>query len=76
MKKKKLDLTWFENGELKSVKGVIPIVEDKLNFVFLDRKEGEWAAIKNHPAPLIQFTKYGQPLTKEQLDKLVKGKGK
>lgn len=74
MSEDKLQLTWFENGELKSVKGVIPIVENKLSFIFLDHKNGKWVPIENASAPEIQFTPYGTPITQEQFKKLIKKK--
>ncbi|MCK4385986.1 MAG: hypothetical protein KAW16_02925 [candidate division Zixibacteria bacterium] len=76
MKKKKLKLTWYKKGELQSRKGVIPILDGKLDLLFLDRKDGEWIPIKDAPAPLVQYTDYGTPLSDEQFKKLLKKKGK
>jgi len=74
MGENKLKLTWFESGEVKSVKGVIPIVEDKLEFLFLDYKDGQWIPMAKAPNPMVQFTTYGQPITQEQLRSMLKSK--
>ncbi len=74
MDKQRLKLTWFEDGKVKSVKGVIPIVEDKLEFLFLDYQDGQWVPLLEAPAPMIQFTPYGQPMTQEQLRSMLKNK--
>lgn len=76
MEKKKLELAWYKKGELQSQKGVIPIVDGKFDFLFLDRIEGEWVPIKDAPDPVVQYTAYGTPLSAEQFEKLVEKKGK
>ncbi len=72
----KLKLTWVEKGELQSAKGVIPIAEGKLDLVFLEHKDGEWLPIKNAPAPMVQYSAYGTPISDEQLKKLAQKVGK
>ncbi|MGB7062533.1 MAG: hypothetical protein WBF13_09320, partial [Candidatus Zixiibacteriota bacterium] len=74
--KKKQKLTWYEKGELQSVKGVIPVVDGKLDLLFLDRKDGEWIPLKNAPSPVVQYSGYGTPLSDEQLKKLAQRMGK
>lgn len=71
-----LTLTWFKNGELQSVKGVVPIVDGKLDLVFLDRIDDEWLPLKDAPAPMIQYSAYGTPLSEDQLKKLAQKMGK
>jgi len=70
LKKKNLKLTWYKKGELQSVEGVIPIVDGKLDLLFLDRKDGEWFPIRKAPPPMVQYSGYGTPISDEQLKKL------
>ncbi len=66
-----LTITWIENGKLKNMKGVIPIVEGvEYKNAFMNYKNGKWIPIKNPQKPLVQFAVFGEPLTKEQLKKL------
>jgi hypothetical protein len=67
-----LKLTWLdEKGNLKNIKGVIPVVEGvKYEGVYFDYKNGEWIPINNPEKPLMQYAGYGKPLTKEQLNKM------
>jgi hypothetical protein len=63
----------FEKGELKNIKGVIPVLEGmKWNFVFLNYEEGKWIPIENPGDPLINYGGYSSPLTREQFNKLEK----
>jgi hypothetical protein len=71
-----LKLSWFKNGELQSVKGVVPIVDGKLNLVFLDRIDDQWLPLKDAPAPMVQYSAYGTPLSEDQLKKLAQKMGK
>lgn len=76
MEKKKVQLTWFENQELKSVKGVVPVVDGKLDLMYLDYKDGKWIPLKDAPTALVQLAPYGQSITPEQLEKLLRTTGK
>ena len=71
-----LKLTWLKNGELQSVKGVVPIVDGKLDLVFLDRIDDQWLPLKDAPAPMVQYSAYGTPLSEDQLKKLAQKMGK
>ncbi len=71
VKEGRLSLTWFENGNVKNLKGVIPIVDGvTYDSVYQDYKEGKWIPIDNPPSPLIHYAGFGEPLSKEQLKKL------
>jgi hypothetical protein len=73
----RLKLTWLENNALKNVKGVIPVAEGvTYECVYQDYKNGKWIPIENAPAPLVHYTGYGTPLTKEQLNKMAQPRGK
>ena len=76
MKEEKLKPVYFENGEVKSEKGVIPLVDGKLEFLFFDYQDGKWVPLKGASSPVIRFTPYGKPITKEQFEKLSKKVGK
>ena len=63
----------WENGALKNAKGVIPVVEGlKWNFVFLNYIAGRWAPLEKAAEPLLNYSGYCRPITKEQLAKLAK----
>jgi hypothetical protein len=73
----KLKLTWFENGNVKNLTGVIPVVNGVIyEAVYENYKEGKWIPIKNPPSPLLHYAAFGDPLTKEQLKKLSTPMGK
>ncbi len=63
----------FEEGQLKNVNGIIPVLENlKWDLVFLNYKEGKWIPIEHSIEPLINYSGYCSPLTKEQFNKLEK----
>jgi hypothetical protein len=72
VQKGKVTLTWLEEGKVKNLKGVIPVVKGvDYQCIYQDRKEGKWVPIKNPSPPLYHYAAFGEPLSKEQLDKLV-----
>ncbi|NWF51859.1 MAG: hypothetical protein HXY47_02125 [Nitrospirae bacterium] len=67
----KLSLTWFENNNLKNVKGVIPVVDGVIyESVYQNYQDGKWIPIDNPALPLIHYAAFGEPLSKEQLKKM------
>ena len=69
----KITLTWLEDGKVNNLKGVIPAVDGvDYKCVYQDRKNGEWIPIKNPAKPIYQYTAFGKPLSKKQLEKLIK----
>lgn len=63
----------FEEGQLKNVNGIIPVLENlKWDLVYLNYKEGKWIPIEHPIEPLINYSGYCSPLTKEQFNKLEK----
>ncbi len=67
----KVKLTWLENNELRNLKGVIPVVEGvSYDCVYQNYKDGKWFPIDSPPPPMIQYSGYGKPLTKEQLKRM------
>jgi hypothetical protein len=77
LKQGAVNLTWLENGELKHMKGVIPVAEGvTYNSVYQDYKEGKWIPIENPPKPLLHYAGYGTPLSEQQMRKLFMPMGK
>ncbi len=68
----KVTLTWLEEGKVKNLKGVIPVAKEvDYQCIYQDRKEGKWVPIKNPSPPLYHYAAFGEPLSREQLDRLV-----
>ena len=61
----------FQNGKPISWKGVVPLVEEKLDWIFLNRAKNGWEPLLTKEAPTVQFATYGSPLTEKQLQKLM-----
>ncbi|NWG02921.1 MAG: hypothetical protein HXY44_08710 [Syntrophaceae bacterium] len=73
----KITLTWFEKGKVMNLKGVIPVVKGvDYQCIYQDRKEGKWVPIQNPAKPLYHYAAFGEPLSQEQLNKLVERMGK
>lgn len=69
--KGKVTMTWLENGNVKNLKGVIPVVNGVIyDSVYQNYKDGKWTPIENPPSPMLQYVGFGEPLTAEQLKKL------
>ncbi|MBN2160363.1 MAG: hypothetical protein JW807_13285 [Spirochaetes bacterium] len=69
---KKIPVTAFANGAIEEWKGVFPLVNEKLSWVFLDKKDGKWVEIKDGTEPMVQYACDAKPLTKKQLKSLSK----
>jgi hypothetical protein len=68
----KVKLTWLEKGKVMNLKGVIPVVKGvDYQCIYQDRKEGNWVPVQNPSEPIYHYAAFGEPLSKEQLDKLV-----
>jgi hypothetical protein len=68
----KMTLTWLEKEKVMNLKGVIPVVKGvDYQCLYQDRKEGKWVPIKNPSKPIYHYAAFGEPLSKEQLDKLL-----
>lgn len=73
----KLNLIWLENGVVKNVKGVIPVIDGVIyDSTYQNYKDGKWIPIANPPVPVIHYAAFGEPLSKEQLKKLSLPMGK
>lgn len=71
IKDKKLKLTWLEEGKVKNLKGVIPVVKDvEYDCAYQDLQDGKWVPLKNPEKPVVQYAAFGKPLTEDQLEAL------
>lgn len=77
VQKGKLSLTWLGNGEVKQIKGVIPVVDGVIyDLVYQNYQNGKWIPIENPIEPVLHYAGFGTPLSKEQLRKLALPMGK
>ncbi len=60
----------FENGQVTTRKGVIPVVPELLDFVYLDKAGSEWTPLPEEGEVMVQFAAHGEPLTQSQLESL------
>lgn len=61
----------WKDGDVASVEGVIPVVEGmKWKVVFLDRQDDKWTPLADAAEPLVNFSGFCTPLSREQLAKL------
>lgn len=69
-------LVRWEKAEMKNVEGVIPALDGmKWDLVYLDRQDSSWIPLKNPAEPLLKYSGYCTPLTKEQFGKLSMAQG-
>jgi hypothetical protein len=68
-----INLTWLDKGEIKQMKGVIPVAGGvKWGAVYQDFQSGKWIPLENAPAPELHYAGFGTPLSKDQIDRLAK----
>jgi hypothetical protein len=61
----------WQNGELKTAGGIIPVLDGfRWDFVFLNYEKGQWLPAEKAASPLLNYSGYSSPITKEQFDKL------
>lgn len=75
MAKNKFSLVRWENNEMKGADGVIPVLEGyNWNLVYMNwnSTDSSWVPIKNPPEPLLNYSGFCSPITKEQFLKLTK----
>jgi hypothetical protein len=66
-----LELFSWRDGEAVSATGVVPVIEGmKWNVVFLGRAGGQWSPLEKPEPPLVNFSGYCTPLSREQLSDL------
>jgi hypothetical protein len=60
----------FKNGQLITWKGVVPVIDGQLDWVFLNKTKKGWEPVRSDEEPRVQFAAYGSPLTEAQFQKL------
>jgi len=76
MNKNKFKLVKWENGGMKNVEGVIPVLDGfKWDLVYLDRIDTTWVPLEKPEEPLLNYSGYSSPITREQFDKLARAQG-
>jgi hypothetical protein len=64
-------LTWWENDSLRNATGVIPVLEGyNWDLVYLDYVNGKWMPFTPSSAPLLNYSGYCSPISREQFQKL------
>ena len=66
----KVPVVSFKNGKVIPRKGVVPVIDGKLDWVFLNRTEKGWEPVPTVEDPKVQFAAYGTPLTAKQFQKM------
>jgi len=72
VQKGQIRLTWLENGTVVNQKGVIPVVDGvDYSCSYQHYVDGKWIPVENPMKPLVQYAAFGDPLTADQLKKMV-----
>ena len=62
----------WEGGAMKNEEGVIPVLEGfDWKLVYLDRVDSTWVPLTDPPKPLLNYSGYSGPITREQFEKLL-----
>jgi len=59
----------FRDGKVENWSGVVPTVQEKLRWVYLNKQGDKWVPIKGGEPEKVQWW-YGKPLTDVQIQKL------
>lgn len=66
----------WDKDEVTNIQGVIPVLEGmRWNIPYLNYENGKWVPIANPAEPLLNYSGFCTPLTREQLAKLEKVRG-
>ncbi|MBW1981160.1 MAG: hypothetical protein JRJ12_08045 [Deltaproteobacteria bacterium] len=66
-KGEKVPVVDFKKGKIVPWKGVVPVVQGKLQWAFLNKTKEGWQPVPSQEEPQVQFAAYGSPLNTEQL---------
>jgi hypothetical protein len=69
-KGEKVPVVDFKKGKIVTWKGVVPVVQGKLEWAFLNKTEKGWQPVPSKEDPMVQFAAYGTPLTEEQFNNM------
>ena len=62
----------FKNDQLEFYKGVIPLEQNLLDWIYLEKKEDKWVPFEPKVKPLVQLGLYAEPFTMDELKKMEK----
>ncbi len=66
---KHIPMAEFKAGKMVNWKGVVPVVPDSLEWVYLNKENGQWKPIETGGPAKIHWW-WGSPLSEEQIEKL------
>jgi hypothetical protein len=67
---KQVPVLRYENGRVIPWKGVVPVIPDRLDFVFLDKDGRNWRPLPPDGEVTVQFAAFGEPLSPAQMESL------
>lgn len=60
----------YENGTVVNWKGVVPVVDGGLDWVYLNKTVDGWTPLAEDGPETVQYVEYGTPLTEDQIKKM------
>lgn len=60
----------FKDGKLSFFNGVIPVVPDRIEWTFLEKKKDTWTPFTPQVRPLVQMAVYAEPFTEAELERM------
>jgi hypothetical protein len=71
VKENKLVLATYENGEMKNIEGVIPVLDGfNWNLFWMNWENDKWIPIQNPAKSIVRYSRYCSPITPEQFSKM------
>jgi len=67
---KRVPMMTYKDNTVTNWKGVVPVVENALDWVYLNKAGDGWVPIKGNGKETVQYVAYGTPLTSEQINKM------
>jgi hypothetical protein len=67
---KKVPVVAFKEGKVEAWKGVVPGVPERLEWAFLEKKDGQWVPVSGQPKE--QWVGYATPLNADQLKRMAR----
>ncbi len=65
---KTVPMMTYEGGSPVTWKGVVPVVDGRLQWVYLNKNGDGWAPLEEDGPETVQYVEYGTPLTEEQIE--------
>ncbi len=64
---KKIRMMDFVKGKIVHFEGVVPVVDNAMEWICLDKKGDTWVPLKTSCEMVIQYAGHGRPITRKQL---------